>query len=70
MAPKEITLEINLSIATIGEFAKLEEEYFAILYNLTAGNIYEMTRVSKISRATIYRKLIHHYGDNFREVLK
>lgn len=65
----EINLEVRLSVATIGEFAHLEKDYYAILYNLTAGNIFEMTRVSKVSRATIYRKLIHHYGDNFREVL-
>lgn len=65
----EINLEVRLSVATIGEFAQLEKDYYAILYNLTAGNIFEMTKVSKVSRATIYRKLIHHYGDNFREVL-
>ena len=69
MASEELNLEVRLSIAIIGEFAQLEKDYFAILYNLTAGNIFEMTRVSKVSRATIYRKLIHHYGDKFREVL-
>ena len=44
----EINLEVRLSVATIGEFAQLEKDYYAILYNLTAGNIFEMTRVSKV----------------------
>lgn len=51
-------------------FSDVEKEYYETMYKKTEGNIFLMTRLSKVSRATIYRKLIHYFSPDFREVLK
>jgi len=64
-------LKIKFSINTdleLPAFEEFEKEYLTILYVVNKGNIFHMVKQSQISRATIYRKLIHYFGD-FRKAL-
>ena len=50
-------------------FSEVEKNYFMQLYKNSDGNIFQMHKISELSRATIYRKLKIHFG-NFRKELK